>query len=106
MAALARPVRTLASSLRKSSTAFSMRVLAVANASLVLEIVVICVSSMKCVPWNNVISYQLSVISFKQNQNRTAGGTDYRTYNLKLVLPKQKIKPDSRSSKLSVLSHQ
>src|SRR4029077_7822570 len=37
----ARPVRTLASSLRKSSTAFSIRVRACTIASLLLEIVVI-----------------------------------------------------------------
>src|SRR5579883_2855022 len=40
MAALARPVRMEASSLRKSSTAFSMRDLAVAKASLVVAMLV------------------------------------------------------------------
>src|SRR5205807_9261615 len=46
-ATLARPVRSAASSLRKSSTAFSIRVLACAIASLVVAIVVIrrCVSA-------------------------------------------------------------
>src|SRR5437879_9824117 len=46
-ATLARPVRSVASSLRKSSTAFSIRVLACAIASLVVAIVVIrrCVSA-------------------------------------------------------------
>src|SRR5258707_13366264 len=39
--AFARPVRTVASSLRKSSTAFSIRVLAAAIASLVVAIVIV-----------------------------------------------------------------
>src|SRR5271168_472737 len=41
IATLARPVRTLASSLRKSSTAFSIRVRACTIASLVVEIALI-----------------------------------------------------------------
>jgi hypothetical protein len=41
----ARPVRTLASSLRKSSTAFSIRVRACADASFTLMIVLIAILS-------------------------------------------------------------
>src|ERR1700739_1677705 len=53
--AFARPVRSDVKSLRKSSTAFSMRVFAAAIASLVVAIVVI-----------SILSSQLSVISFQQ----------------------------------------
>jgi hypothetical protein len=39
--------------------------------------------------------YQLSVISYQfQAKPKSHGwGTDYRTYNLKLVLPEQKLNP-------------
>src|SRR2546423_3927124 len=46
--AFARPVRSVASSLQKSSTAFSMRVLAAAIASFVVAIVVISSSNQSC----------------------------------------------------------